>query len=110
MAELRDYAPPSPSQRGRAVVGWILLAMCFLLSLHIAAISISIVWGRRHPRQGLESGFIEQALIYILAPLEGLVAAASGWGCRRLRVGWRLSGAAMAVALIAWLCAIVSLL
>ena|SRR6478609_7654333 len=110
MADLLDYAPPSPSSRGRAVFGWILFAVCFLLSLHVAALSISIVWGRRHAAHGLESGFIEQALIYILAPLEGMVAAASWWGCRRLRVGWRLSGAAMVVALIAWLCAIVSLL
>jgi hypothetical protein len=48
-------------------------------------------------------------LIQLLAPLEGVVAAACWWGCRRLRVGWRMSAAAMAVALIAWLCALVSI-
>jgi hypothetical protein len=110
MADLLDYAPPSPSSRGRAVFGWILFAICFLLSLHVAWMSIGTVWGRFHPTYELEAGFIERGIIHILAPLEGVVAAASWWGCRRLRVGWRLSGAAMAVALIAWLCAIVSLL
>ena len=110
MADLLDYAPPSPSSRGRAVFGWILFAICFLLSLHIAATSISIVWGLHHPPQGPEWGLIERALSYIVAPLEGMVAAACWWGCRRLRVGWRQSAAAMVVALIAWLCAIVSLL
>src|SRR5256885_10798756 len=106
MADLLDYAPPSPSDRGRgrAVFGWILFAIGFLLSLHIAAISIDIVWRRHHPTHSLEEGFIERALICILAPLEGVVAAACWWGCRRLHVGWRLSGTAMAVALIAWLC------
>jgi hypothetical protein len=110
MAGLLNYAPPSQSSRGRAVFGWILFAVCFLLSLHIAAISFSIVWGRYHPAHSLESGLIQRALSYILAPLEGMVAAACWWGCWRLRVGWRLSGAAMIVALIAWLCAIISLL
>ena len=89
--------------------GWILSAICVLLSFHVAATSISIVWGLRHPTHHLESGLIERALSYILAPLEGMVAGACWWGCRRLRVGWRVSGAAMVVALIAWLCAIVSL-
>ena len=90
--------------------GWILFGICVLLSLHVAAISIDTVWLHYHPSHSLESGLIERALICILAPLEGTVAAACWWGCRRLRVGWRLSAAAMAVALIAWLCAIVGLL
>ena len=110
MADSLDYAPPSPAGRGRAVVGWILFGICLLLSFHIAGVSISIVWARHHPAQGIESGLIERALIHLLAPLEGVVAAACWWGCRRLRVGSRPSAAAIAVALIAWLCAIVTLL
>lgn len=108
MADLLDYAPPSSGSRGRAVFGWILFAVCFLLSFHVAAMSSIAVWHCFHPDYGLEAGFIERGMILILAPLEGVVAAGCWWGCRRLRVGWRLSGAAMAVALIAWLCAIVS--
>lgn len=111
MAGSLDYAPPVPSGRGRAIFGRVLCAICFLVSLHIAAIAISIVWGRRHPAgHSLESGFIERALILIVAPLEGVVAAGCWWGCRRLRVGWRVSGATMIVALISWVCAVVSVL
>jgi hypothetical protein len=110
MADLLDYAPASPSGRGRAVFGWILFAICFLVALHVAGMSSVAVWHRFHPDYGPEAGLIERGIIFIVAPLEGVVAAACWWGCRRLRVGWRVSGAAMAVALIAWICAIVSLL
>ena len=110
MADLLDYAPPPlPSGRGRAVFGWILFAICVLLSLHVAAISINTVWLHYHPSHALEEGLIERGMVQLVAPLEGVVAAACWWGCRRLRVGWRMSAAAMAVALIAWLCALVSL-
>ncbi len=79
-----------------------------LLSLHVAATSIRIAWVLRHPPYNPEWALIERDLSYFLPPLIAAVAGACWWVCRRLRIGWRASGAAVVLALVAWLCAIVS--